>query len=454
MLAQDRPLEVVATRPRTWPTVRPFLIAGDVAAVVVALLATRTVTSLGGLPVAVVAAVAVLAVVGGLGAHRSRLTLSVLDDVPALAAAGLTSAFVGSQLAGGSMLRLLVVVVALLVVVRAALYAVVRSARRRGVVTHRALVLGAGEIGQQLARAALARPEHGIVPVGFLDDDAPRDPAGLPVPHLGGYGDLAALVEREGVSEIIVAWGRTHDSALIDTVRECDRLDCEIFAVPRFFELQHRSRDMDELWGIPLMRFRRATWRSGSWQAKRAFDIFASGLALLLLAPLLLLVALAVRIELGAGIIFRQTRVGVDGVPFTLMKFRSLRLPEGPGSSPVWSINGDARLGPVGRFIRSTSIDELPQLINILRGEMSIVGPRPERQVFVDQFSRDIPRYHDRHRIPAGLTGWAQVNGLRGDTSIAERSTFDNNYIQNWSLWLDLKIIARTVGTVVFRRGS
>ncbi len=454
VLTPDRPLGVVAPRARTWPTVRPFLLAGDLAAVTVALVLTGTMASLGGVSTVVVTCLAVLTVVSSKGAYRSRLTLSVLDDIPVLAGAGLAGAFVGSQLAGDPMLRLLVVMVVLLVAVRAASYAVVRSARRRGVVSHRALVLGAGEIGQQLARAALARPEHGLVPVGFLDDDAPRDPDALPVPHLGGYADLAALVEREGVSEIIVAWGRTHDSALIDTVRECDRLHCEIFAVPRFFELQHRSRDMDELWGIPLMRFRRATWRSGAWRAKRAFDVLASGLALALLSPLLLLVALAVRIELGPGIIFRQTRVGVDGVPFTLMKFRSLRLPEGPGATPVWSINGDARLGPVGRFIRSTSIDELPQLINILRGEMSVVGPRPERQVFVDQFARDIPRYHDRHRTPAGLTGWAQVNGLRGDTSIAERSLFDNNYIQNWSLWLDLKIIARTVGTVLFRRGS
>ena len=254
------------------------------------------------------------------------------------------------------------------------------------------------------------------------------------------------------------AAGAPQDATLVDAVRACDRMDTEIFCVPRFFELHHRSRDMDELWGISLVRVRRATWRSRSWQVKRAFDVLLSAIALVALSPLLLAVALAVRIENGPGVLFRQVRVGLDGEPFTLLKFRSLRLPEtrddGAAAGPVWSINGDARLGPVGRIIRKTSIDELPQLINILRGDMTIVGPRPERPEFVEQFTRAIPRYTARHRTPAGLTGWAQVNGLRGDTSIEERARFDNYYIQNWSLWLDVKIVARTVSSVLLRRGS
>ncbi|MDO9454933.1 sugar transferase [Nocardioides sp.] len=445
----------ITAAPRTWLSFRPFLVGADLLAVLLALVVTSTIS----LPGLAAVGVSVVAVAFGLSAYRSRLTLSVLDDVPALGAAALTGVVAGGTVADArlghvDMFILLGVLLALLVVFRATSYVAVRQARSTGYIAHRALVLGAGEIGQDLARAALDRPEHGLVPVGFLDDDAPRDASLLPVPHLGGYADLSATIQRLGVSEIIVAWGRTQDSSLIEIMRECDRLHCEIFAVPRFFELQHRSRDMDELWGIPLVRFRRATWRSVSWRAKRALDILVAGTALLMFAPMLALVALAVRLELGKGVIFRQVRIGVDGTPFTLFKFRSLRLPEGPGASPVWSINGDARLGPVGRFLRASSIDELPQLVNVLRGEMSIVGPRPERPVFVDQFAHEVPRYHGRHRTPAGLTGWAQVNGLRGDTSIEERARFDNYYIQNWSLWLDAKIVARTVGTVLFRRGS
>ncbi len=351
---------------------------------------------------------------------------------------------------------------------RAVAYLLVREARRRGLIRHRTLILGSGAIGRQIAEATLEHPECGLRLVGFLDSAPQADQADLPVPLLGGYDDLATCIRREGVSEVIVAFGLNdnddsaagapQDATLVDAVRACDRMDTEIFCVPRFFELHHRSRDMDELWGISLVRVRRATWRSRSWQVKRAFDVLLSAIALVALSPLLLAVALAVRIENGPGVLFRQVRVGLDGEPFTLLKFRSLRLPEtrddGAAAGPVWSINGDARLGPVGRIIRKTSIDELPQLINILRGDMTIVGPRPERPEFVEQFTRAIPRYTARHRTPAGLTGWAQVNGLRGDTSIEERARFDNYYIQNWSLWLDVKIVARTVSSVLLRRGS
>jgi lipopolysaccharide/colanic/teichoic acid biosynthesis glycosyltransferase len=187
---------------------------------------------------------------------------------------------------------------------------------------------------------------------------------------------------------------------------------------------------------------------------KRVLDVVMAALALVLLAPVMLAVAAAVRWEVGPQVLFRQVRVGLDDRPFTLLKFRSLRPPEGSAESPVWSISGDARLGPVGRMIRATSLDELPQLFNILRGEMSFVGPRPERPRFVEQFTQAVPRYAARHRAPAGLTGWAQVNGLRGDTSIEERVRFDNSYIQNWSLWLDVKILVRTIAAVVLRRGS
>ncbi len=178
--------------------------------------------------------------------------------------------------------------------------------------------------------------------------------------------------------------------------------------------------------------------------AKRSIDILGALVGLLLTLPVLLVIALAVRVEGGPGVIFRQQRVGQHGRVFTLYKLRSLK-PVADEGDVRWNIDNDSRLGKVGKFIRRTSLDELPQLINVLVGDMSLVGPRPERPFFVDQFSQEIPGYAQRHRVPVGLTGLAVVRGLRGDTSIPERARVDNEYADSWSLWLDIKIMLRTV---------
>jgi exopolysaccharide biosynthesis polyprenyl glycosylphosphotransferase len=183
-------------------------------------------------------------------------------------------------------------------------------------------------------------------------------------------------------------------------------------------------------------------------------DAALAGAALLVFSPVLLACALAVRLEGGPGVLFEQERVGLDGRRFTLLKFRSLKPATEDESATRWNVSHDDRLGPVGRFLRKSSLDELPQLWNIVRGDMSLVGPRPERPHFVEQFEQHIPRYMARHRVPTGLTGWAQVHGLRGDTSIENRASFDNYYIQNWSLWGDIKILLRTVQQVVWGRGG
>jgi lipopolysaccharide/colanic/teichoic acid biosynthesis glycosyltransferase len=183
---------------------------------------------------------------------------------------------------------------------------------------------------------------------------------------------------------------------------------------------------------------------------KRAIDMIAALLGLVLVAPVLLMLAVAVRIEGGPGVLFRQQRVGQHGRLFTLYKLRSLRPAAGEGDVQ-WNIDQDARLGPVGRFIRRTSLDELPQLWNVLIGDMSLVGPRPERPYFVERFTKTVPGYADRHRVPVGLTGLAVVRGLRGDTSIPERAVADNDYADRWSLGLDVVIILKTV-LVLLRR--
>jgi exopolysaccharide biosynthesis polyprenyl glycosylphosphotransferase len=290
--------------------------------------------------------------------------------------------------------------------------------------------------------------------VGFLDSDPLLSPEARPVPLLGGQESLASIIVEFGVQDVIVAFGSAPESEMVDIIRTCDRLDAEIFFVPRLFELHHTSVDMDQVWGMPLVRLRRAAFRTFSWRLKRFVDIVCSGAALLVLAPVLGAIALAVRWEGGPGIIFRQERVGLDGRAFDVLKFRSLRPVDEAESATKWNIAHDDRLGPVGKFLRSTSLDELPQLWNILRGDMTIVGPRPERPHFVATFATTFPRYTARHRVPSGLTGWAQVHGLRGDTSIEDRARFDNYYIENWSLWADVKIILRTVSTVLRRAGG
>ena len=271
---------------------------------------------------------------------------------------------------------------------------------------------------------------------------------------LGGTEDLAEILRRVEARNVVVAFGSVRESQMVDIIRTCDRLRCEIFLVPRLFELHQVSEDMDTVWGLPLVRLRRATHRSLGWRVKRVFDILFSAGSLLVLSPLMLAAAIAVRLEGGPGILFRQERVGADGKRFDVLKFRSLKPANDEESATNWNIKHDDRLGSVGRFLRKSSIDELPQLINILRGEMSLVGPRPERPHFVAQFRQTYPRYVARHRVPSGLTGWAAVHGLRGDTSIADRAMFDNYYIENWSLWLDVKILLRTVSSVIKGSGG
>ena len=438
--------------------VRPYLLLADIAAFVVATVITSPTSR-----VHIVVLLVYLAVFYAAGLYRSRLTLSLLDDLPYILAASVVGFALKLALISlfphvdppGQQVVHAVALLGVVLLFRRIAYTVVRKARCRGKVRHRTLILGAGQVGTRLAHTLRERRYYGLDPVGFVDS-APStdDPPLLPAPVLGGYEQLGRIIRERAIRDVIVAFGSADEDDLVDILRTCDRLDVEVFLVPRLFELHNANRYIDEIWGIPLIRVRRAAFRSPWWKAKRLVDTVVAGLALVVLSPVMAAVALAVRYEGGPGIIFRQQRVGIDGRPFDVLKFRSLKPVDESESQTNWNIKHDDRLGPVGRLIRATSLDELPQLWNIVRGDMSLVGPRPERPHFVDQFSRHIPRYTARHRVPAGLTGWAQAHGLRGDTSIEDRARFDNYYIENWSPWLDMKIIARTVGQVLRRQGG
>ncbi len=453
-------LEAPWRNPEPWwlrAGVRPYLLLGDVAAFVIATAITTPAS-----PVHVVVLVVYVAVFYVAGLYRSRLNLSLLDDLPYIFAASIVGFALKLALISllphvdpppRQVLHALVLLAAVLLV-RQIAYTVVRTARCRGKVHHRTLIVGAGQVGVRLANTLRERPYYGLDPVGFVDCDPPTQHLLIPTPVLGAYEQLGKVIRQQQIRDVIVAFGGANEDDLVDILRTCDRLDVEVFLVPRLFELHNANRYTDEIWGIPLIRVRRAVFRSPWWKVKRLFDIVISGLALLFLSPLLAACALAVQYEGGPGIIFRQQRVGLDGRPFDVLKFRSLKPVDETESQTNWNIKHDDRLGPVGKFLRASSLDELPQLWNILRGDMSLVGPRPERPHFVQQFSSHIPRYTARHRVPAGLTGWSQAHGLRGDTSIEDRARFDNYYIENWSPWLDIKILVMTVGQVLRRQGG
>jgi exopolysaccharide biosynthesis polyprenyl glycosylphosphotransferase len=450
--------------------IRPFLLALDLVAVGIGVLGVELVSRQVGLEsplrktLAFGVVLLVLFALGGL--YRSRLTLSVLDDLPNmtgrwLVAAGLavigqviwSQAIWADYIINWQFLWGALTIGVVAVLLRAVGYATVRRLRSRGLVAHRALIVGAGRVGRQVAGILEQHREYGLHPVGYLDADPLRHDGGS-LPVLGGPQSLTALLREGVVGNVVVAFSSMKESDMVSLIRTCDRYRCELFVVPRLFELHHVDADMESAWGFPLVRLRRATHRSPAWRVKRLVDVLASGLALLSLAPLLAVLAAGVRLDGGPGILFRQERVGADGRHFDVLKFRSLRPVDDAESATNWNIAHDDRLSRFGRFLRATSLDELPQLYNILRGDMSLVGPRPERPHFVNQFQALYPSYEARHRVPSGLTGWAQVHGLRGDTSIADRARFDNYYIENWSLWLDLKIIIRTVGSVLRRAGG
>jgi exopolysaccharide biosynthesis polyprenyl glycosylphosphotransferase len=338
------------------------------------------------------------------------------------------------------------VMLAAVVTGRAIGYRMLRTYRRRspGQAT---IVVGSGDIAVRLADALCEDRTYGLAPVGFVGPPTLTQP-NLPV--LAAAADLERAVARYKPMHLIVAFPATPDADLVSTLRRCRRYGVTVHVVPRLFELAVGCRGTELVRGIPLAKLRPDPAQTRRWLLKRLLDIAGATIGLILLAPVFALCALAVLTESRRhGVLFHQERISRDGKPFTILKFRSLTPSSDREAQVKWNINTDARLGKVGKLLRVSSLDELPQLDNVLRGDMSLVGPRPERPYFVDQFQRAYAGYLDRHRVPAGITGWAQIHGLRGDTSIEERVRFDNHYIEHWSIGLDLKIMLRTVGAML-----
>jgi exopolysaccharide biosynthesis polyprenyl glycosylphosphotransferase len=450
------------------PLVRP---AVDLVALVVALTAAlrwpgEPVALADGWPLLLFPVVVMLMLLAR-GMYAPRLRPTVLDAVVpvigsisvATMAVVVLNVYVGpSEMEPAVAVHLWALTVLLLGGGRTALIGVQLLARARGIVGRPTLIVGAGHVGHRIARRLEEHREYGLVPVGFLDADPLTGEATdeSHVPVLGSLDDLDWVAQLTGAEHVVVAFSSEPDERMVMLIRRCEDLGLEVSLVPRLFESLNQRAAYEALGGTPLVRLRSVHPKGWEFAVKHGLDRLAGALLLILFAPVMLAIALAIRISSPGPVLFRQRRVGRDGRAFDLLKFRSMApartatrgFEPARGTAPGGVEGADRRTG-VGRFLRRTSLDELPQLLNVVRGEMSLVGPRPERPEFVELFQCDIKRYDDRHRVKSGITGWAQVHGLRGQTSLADRVEWDNYYIEHWSLGLDVKILALTVVAVL-----
>jgi exopolysaccharide biosynthesis polyprenyl glycosylphosphotransferase len=375
-----------------------------------------------------------------------------------------TDTVLGSTRPLGLAIRLWLYALVYLGVARAVLVAARRQAMRSEAFSVPTLIIGAGMIGNHLAMRLFREPGYGLRPVAFLDADplllANQDRSMLPV--LGGPVDLPEALRTTGARHVILAFSGERDHALVKVVRQCERYGIGVSLVPRLYESINERASLDHVGGLPLLTLNSINPYGWQFAVKHLIDRGLALLGLIAVSPVLIFVAVAVRISSDGPILFRQRRVGRDNHEFDLLKFRTMRLVAErddhpfelkPGLAPG-GIEGVDRRTWIGRWLRALSIDELPQLLNVLRGDMSLVGPRPERPEYAALFAREVARYDDRHRVKSGMTGWAQVHGLRGQTSIADRIEWDNYYIANWSLKLDVKILLLTVAELLRFRDS
>jgi exopolysaccharide biosynthesis polyprenyl glycosylphosphotransferase len=428
------------------------------------------------------------------GMYGRRSGLTFLDDLRTMIAATAVAAmivtfirvlFVDDSFAASQTVREWLFAVVYLTAGRGAVHIVELQLRSRGAAGRPTLIVGAGRVGHVIARRLIARPEIGLRPVGFLDDEPleAEETPGCPV--LGRVTQLEPVVAEHGIEHAILSFSRASHEEALAVSRYLRRLRVSVSVVPRLFEDIPDRMTLDRVGGFPLLSIHPSNPRSWQFRVKYAFDRLLAAIAILILSPVLIVVALGVLVTMGRPILFSQRRVGLDGHDFEMLKFRTMTgTPDRDGEADAsWAAditgvetagmspaatngaaangsNGSNGSSPVphqrttrfGTLLRRASIDELPQIFNVLRGDMSVVGPRPERRSYVDLFETSVRRYADRHRVKSGMTGWAQVHGLRGKTSLSDRVEWDNYYIENWSLWLDFKILLLTVLAVASDR--
>jgi exopolysaccharide biosynthesis polyprenyl glycosylphosphotransferase len=395
------------------------------------------------------------------GSYASRLRPALLDDlrlvlgataIAAMAVTSLRVATTNESYIAAQEIWQWILTAGIVSVSRVGLFAWEHRLRRMGRISRPTLIIGAGTVGHLVARRLLENPELGLRPVGFLDKEPLPGNGELPV--LGASWDLERVIEDHGIEQVIVTFSTAPHQVMLRIARTCEELRVGVALVPRLFENFTARLTVEHLGGLPLVSIRRSDPKGWQFALKYACDRLFAALGLVLCAPVLLAASAGVLLTMGRPIFYSQRRIGRDGRRFTIVKLRSMR----PASHEDES--DDERLTRFGAFLRRTSIDELPQLINVLKGEMSLIGPRPERPELVAVFEQEVHRYEDRHRVKSGITGWAQVHGIGrgedrfGHTTLSDRVEWDNYYIENWSPWLDVKIVLLTMMAVLrFRQG-
>ncbi len=349
----------------------------------------------------------------------------------------------------------------LMAVVRAIESGVTARLRARGIGVIQAIIVGAGEVGRTVMRTVVAQPELGYRVIGFVDDNPEKGNTDIgPFKALGSLENLPAAIDREQADEVIITLPWMYHRKIMRIVRECERRNIRAWIVPDLFQMSLSQMDMENLGGVPLIGVQEVSISRSALLVKRAMDVVGAVLGLTIGMPIFLLIGVAIRCDSPGPIVFRQTRVGFEGRTFQMFKFRSMRegaeaeketlIERNEADGPLFKIRDDPRLTRVGRFLRHTSLDELPQLINVLRGEMSLVGPRPP-------LPEEVERYQEWHKkrleAPPGMTGLWQVSG-RSHLSFDEGVLIDIYYIENWSPWLDVRILLRTIPKVLFGEGA
>jgi len=308
------------------------------------------------------------------------------------------------------------------------------------------LIVGTSQWGATLLDRVRQHPEYGLDILGYTG----KNPLlRKKLTCLGSLRRIRRLVEKHRIDAVFFALSENESGLLEECIHACAGLDIEFHMIPHSLELMSSRIRLHEIGGVPVLRIKETAIRGWNAVFKRVFDVVLSSIVLLLTWPAFLVIAAAIKIDSKGAVLYKQKRVGLDGREFNCLKFRTMFMDAELRTGPVWASANDPRVTRVGRFLRRFSLDELPQLANVLKGEMSLVGPRPERQHFVDQFKTLVPKYLERHRVRSGMTGWAQVNGLRGNVPIEERTKYDVYYVENWSLLFDVKIILKTIGSVL-----
>ncbi|KQY02542.1 UDP-phosphate galactose phosphotransferase [Mycobacterium sp. Root135] len=405
--------------------------------------------------------------------YSRKLNRRFLDEIgPVLAATALAAISLLTLMEfasapghiGGMVTKIWVCALTLMLLCRLIRATLQRSLRRRKLLLSPVIVVGNGRVAYQIVERLRSSPQHGLSVIGLLDAEPPwagMTPGGdtAPIPYLGTPDDADRVIRESGAEGIVLAFSLTQDEMLTPVVRIAHRHGLRVWVVPRMFDSIGENVRVDHVGGLPLLAVPHTNPQG--WQfslVKHVGDRVFTSLGLLLISPMFLALMLLVRVSSPGPIFFRQARVGRDGQVFDCLKFRSMRAPlasdadfEVASGCAPGGVEGVDRRTTIGKIMRRTSLDELPQLLNVIKGDMSLVGPRPERPEFVALFDAQIRRYGERHRVKAGVTGWAQVHGLRGQTSIADRAEWDNYYIENWSWSLDMKILLLTVLAVMHR---